>query len=511
MTPKEIYEHHRDEAKKKGKSVADQHAHGLRMLNHAGFFKKGGKWVPVHPDLRDKVNVREAWPQPDGTYCIYDVSVFYPNAVKSIKGTPEVYTAEDIRRIIQNTNYAIAHEGGQKPGILEGHPNMLQAMNGMQMDVHGFAVNWREDPRGDGWAMCDLVHVDPEYVERLKKKKLTGLSAYIAEDNEKQNRRFGHVALLGGSTQALSHLPMHDVYAACCFSADAAFFQETPMKMSKEQCFAAMDKAVKGYSAAQASFAAKEPGADMKMMQAGKDCYAASRAFAGDEMGAQDGGAMMPAQQDVPQFDADGKRKDLPTEAGLSLTDQTEAQQMEFSADQFDDAAVQALVTQFSSSEVDGAFHGLANVVKGLAAARKADQQQMQRIKTANNILQGRVIQDDFRTFCAGLRNEGHAFDADYESQMFSFAMESVDKRKGLENAKRLLKMTPKKESLAGIETVGGYSAGAPKLKDPGTLNQDETSAMMTELSEMTGRNFSEADLKIGAAFSAGLTGYHGR
>ncbi len=512
MTPKEIYDQHVAEAKKAGKSRGEQHAHGLRHLNHAGFFKGPKGWQRVHADLRDKVEVREAYPQPGGTFTIYDCTVFYPNAVKSLKGTPEVYTADDIRQIIKNTNFAIEHEGGQKPGILEGHPNMLQAMNGMQMDVHGFAVNWRESPRGAGWAMCDLIGVDPEYVDRLKKKKLTGMSAYIAEDNEKLNRRFGHVALLGGSTQALSHLPMHDVYAACCFSANPAYFQGEPMKLTpkQEQCFAAMAKAGAGYAAAQAAFSAKEPGADMKVKEATGNCFSAFAAAKGafDDGGGMGGAGEDPTAQpaqDVPQFDADGKRKDLPVEAGLSLMDQDEPQQMEFSADTFGDEQLQEIVSQFSSEggSVDKAFHRLAGVVRSLSAARKSDVEKLSRVQKLNRSLVGNIVLQDYKAFCAGLRQQGHQFDAETENQMFSFAMTNQNPKTALANAKAMLMKMPKVPSLAAEGQVFEASAGsAPRLRT-GAMTADETDKLRSDLAEMVpNREFSEMDARIGAAFS---------
>lgn len=510
MTPKEIYEHHRDEAKEQGRSQAEQHAHGLRHLNHAGYFKGPKGWTKIHPDLREKVEVREAFPQPDGTFAIYDVTVFYPNAVKSMKGIPEVYTADDIRQIISNTNFAIAHEGGQKPGILEGHPNIMQAAIGTEMDVHGFAVNWRESPRGAGWAMCDLIHVDPEYVDRLKKKKLTGMSAYIAEDNEKLNRRFGHVALLGGSTAALSHLPMHDVYESCCFSAQASYFQGEPMKLTdkQKQCFAAAVKAGAGYAAAEAAFGAKEPGAEMKMNEAAQACYAASSAMKGafSDMPAGDGtGSAQPAQ-DVPAFDADGKRKDLPTESGLSLTDQNEPQQMEFSASafadigEFDEAAVTQLSSQFAAGHVNEAFTNMLNIVKRVAQNDKQKAQQIQRLAAANQLLQGNAIREDYRSFCTGLRGQGFEFDDDMANSMFSMAMANPDKLKALEKVKTMLQKMPKRESLAGVGQIFSASdTGAPKLRTEGAaLTQKD----IEEMERATGRSYSEADMKIGAAFS---------
>lgn len=507
MTAEEIYKKHTSEALQKGKSRADAHLSGLRHVNHAGFFKGPSGWKQLHPDLRDKVNMREAIPQPDGTFAIYDVDAFLPNAVK---GENEVYDAKRILRIIDNTNGMIA-AGGQKPGLLEGHPSLLQAMNGMQMDSHGHPINWRKSPRGAGWARCDIVHVDPEMIDRLKKKKLTGLSAYVAKDAGSLNERFGHVALLGGSTQALSSLPMHDVYASCCFSADAAFFQGEQIMLNDKQkkCFDAAVKAGVGYAAAEASFGAKEPGADMKMKQAKADCFSAAAAFKAsfDDMSGDAGG--MAPQQDVPQFDADGKRKDLPAEAELSLTDQTEAQKMEFSAggfdlENFDDAALAQLSGQFSSGQVEPAFMRMGQLVQSLAKARKTDKNEIHRVKLANQALQGKLVAEDYKAFCAGLRNEGFQIEASTEKDMFAFAMTNANPKAGLESAKAMLRKMPKVESLAGIEQVFSSNDGAPRLK-PGTSNQVDTDAMMTELSEMTGRDFSEADLRIGAAFSAGL------
>lgn len=242
---------------------ARQYAH--REVRLAGFYKTPRGWTRLTGDLRNKVNVREATKQPDGTFVICDVDVFYPNAVKGHE-EEDRYTSEQIEQICENTNRAI-EAGGQAPGLIEGHPNPFQQAMGSQAESHGIGVNWRISPRGKGWARCDLVKVDPAIVRRLQKGKLPGLSARINQDAGGLNKRFGHVALLGGDLQALSHLPTHEIFAASqvCFSAAVA--GQTPSKdffmKTKSECYAAMAHAY-------ASKEAGEPDADAKVEEAKK-------------------------------------------------------------------------------------------------------------------------------------------------------------------------------------------------------------------------------------------------
>lgn len=253
-----------------GRTRDEAHARAIRAIQNAGWYKSQNGWKQVHPDLRDKVNVSEAVKQPDGTYFIEGVPVFYPNAVK---GTKHPFDAAKIKQIVANTNASI-HSGSTPPGIIEGHPNPIDEAMQKQREPHGFAVNWRVDP-GSGHTVCDFSRVHPDFVKRLQDKKLPGLSVGFAKDTDELNRRFGHVALLGGTSQALSYLPATDYYSVSgnylLFSADTEIFlkgKSTMRTQKQKDCFAALTQAHNAFDAAEMSASLGEPNADSKMGEA---------------------------------------------------------------------------------------------------------------------------------------------------------------------------------------------------------------------------------------------------
>ena len=278
--PKEVVEiYNRAYAEHKPKGHPEAHKRALRMVSLGGWYKGGKGWSQKHPDLTNKVAIREAVQQPDGRFVIENVPCFYPSAVK---GKESSHSADDINRYIQNTNRMIA-SGAQKPALVEGHPDPGAAMLGMQSDSLGSPVNWRAHPTRKGWAMCDLVDVVPEIVSRMKDRKITGLSVGLAKDANNLNKRFGHVALLGGTTQALSQLPATEVFASNLnFSADTETFpQGNPMKLNDKQkaCFKAMKDCYDAYEAAEESEKVGEPGADEKVKEAFAACMAKKGEF----------------------------------------------------------------------------------------------------------------------------------------------------------------------------------------------------------------------------------------
>lgn len=274
--PRELVKAHHDELEKHlslGRDQAESHKRAIRHTQNMGWLKTAKGWKQVMPDIRDKVIVSEAVKQPDGTFFVEGVPCFYPNAVK---GKHLAFSAADIKQIIANTNSCNA-----RPPIIEGHPNEMQAAMGQQQDAHGFAVNFREHPKNAGHVICDFVGVDPEYVKRLQEKKLPHLSVGFAKDGGGLNRRFGHVALLGGTSPALSHLPATDIFQASgnylCFSADTeTFFPKGKTMLSKKQkeCFAAMNSANEAYEAAEKGKELGQPDADARCGEA----YAAFKA-----------------------------------------------------------------------------------------------------------------------------------------------------------------------------------------------------------------------------------------
>jgi hypothetical protein len=208
----------------------------------SGFVKTKDGWRRIHPDLRDKVNVRCAELQADGTYYVADVDIFKPNKAKGESGEYEV---SDCLEAMKNT-LAMIEAGGQMPSITLEHPSPLAKANDIAKPSYGCAVNFRESPRGAGWVRCDFKEIPANVMADWKAKKYTGMSAGLVADKRElkdksgnylkdangntlfapTNLRFGHVALLGGESQAISDLPMTQIFSACegtdtvCFSAE---------------------------------------------------------------------------------------------------------------------------------------------------------------------------------------------------------------------------------------------------------------------------------------------------
>lgn len=268
------FQKHRDS----GSTHEDAHHRAIRHTQRMGWFKGPKGWKKVLPDMQDKINVTQGVRQPDGTYYIECVPVFHPNAVK---GAEHSFSEKDLDQIIANTNAAV-HSGGSKPVLLEGHPDELQKAMGKQLDARGFPVNFRKNPKTK-MVECDFIRVDPEYWDRLKKQKLPSLSAGFAKDAHGLNRRFGHVALLGGTSPALSHLPTTEYFSASgnclCFAADTEVFPKGKSMLSskKKDCFAALSSAKEAYDAAEKSKEMGQPDADARMTEA-YTAYAAAEA-----------------------------------------------------------------------------------------------------------------------------------------------------------------------------------------------------------------------------------------
>lgn len=269
---KRLYDDALAMAETQGQSKPEAKKYAFRHVQLAGWYRTAGGWKRVAPDVRDKVNVRQATEQPDGRYLITDVDCFYPNATK---GSEWIFDDKKIDRVSKNTNRMIA-AGGQRPALVEGHQHPIIKLTGLQQDSLGSAINWRKHPTKAGWARCDLVDVSPETVNRMRDRKLTGLSAELSRDAAGLNQRFSRVSLLGGTLQSLSYLPVTEVYSVqnqLCFSADEVFssrgqahqIRKFPMDKSQAkemaECFSAL-------SAAHASFAAGEEGADSKLKEA---------------------------------------------------------------------------------------------------------------------------------------------------------------------------------------------------------------------------------------------------
>jgi hypothetical protein len=221
MEAQQAYAQGREKAT--GMDDPSAHEHAMRHLRLAGWYKTHEGWKQLAPDVRDKVNIRKAVRQPNGKYVIPDVPVFYPNTVK--ENTAHQFSPTEVRDFVRNTNEMV-NAGSQRPGLIEGHVNPMRLAIHGEPKSRGFGVNWRVDEDFTSptrhVVFCDLVDVEPEAVQDFAEKKFTGLSLGFATDQHGSNRRVGHIAQLGGEIQALSRLPVTEIYATdaqVCFSA----------------------------------------------------------------------------------------------------------------------------------------------------------------------------------------------------------------------------------------------------------------------------------------------------
>lgn len=427
----DIYHRHYQEHRDAGKSDAESHAHGARMIRHAGWYRGARGWKQLTPDLRRKVNVREAIKQPNGRYVIEGVDVFYPNAIKDKSLS---FNKDDVRELVENTNRAIAN-GGQKPCLIEGHTSDEQKMLGIQLDSHGCGVNWRESPRGQGWARCDFVDVDEETVRRLKDLRLPGLSVRITKDPTGLNRRFGHIALLGGSMQALSHLPITEIYSTqdqLCFSADSeAFFPTKGFPMfgaNLKGCHSAYASAYAAYEAAEESQKTGEPGSVEKLRDAGNKLAAALKSLSGEcSEGDYEAG-----EGDAPLAVAPPP----PAAAGAS-------------------PAYASLEGIDFESDPSAAF---ATVVGAVKASRAENAKLVASLKSVTRLaegLSGKLLRTEFSSEVEKLERDGHVLPGKDEIEAeFSAVVESTDPRSSMNRTLKMLRSLPKKPSPAAAGQI---------------------------------------------------------
>ena len=490
--PKEVtdlYHKHHSEMLDAGKSHEEAHAHGLRMIRLAGWFRgTGGKWRQLTPDLRRKVNIREAIKQPDGRYVIQDVDAFYPNAVK---GPDLPFSESDIDEMIQNTNRSIAN-GGQKPGLLETHPTPELKAKGIQLDSHGAGVNWRKSPRGRGWARCDLVDVHPGIVGRWRDRKLTGLSVGIAKDGGGLNKRFGHIAVLGGESQALSHLPATEIYShgsQVCFSADTSTY--TRGKLMPHPNFAkdmaAMHQAL---CAAYASKEQGEPEADEKLKEAHKRYQSMQDTYA-SELGELGG---------VRNDEAHGN-PDKELGKGEPIGFNEEAEMKPEQAEPLDKVPPQAVAPvgggNYSAdfaADPEAAFSALRNEHESTKRENANLKKSVGELTRTVNGLTGKMVRDEFFSFVDGLERQGTQLPPkeDIES-MFSVCTSAKEPKKAIETYKGQLSKLPKRANLTEIGTV--FSAG--DVAKPIATTEKEIKESIARVQQYV--NFSDEDIALGA------------
>lgn len=516
-----------DKARDRGMKSEQARQLAHREVRLAGFYKTNRGWTRLTGDLREKVNVREATKQPDGTYVICDVDVFYPNAVKGHE-EEDRYTPEQIEQICENTNRAI-EAGGQAPGLIEGHPNPFQQAMGSQAESHGIGVNWRTSPRGRGWARCDLVKVDPAIVARLQKGKLPGLSARINQDAGGLNKRFGHVALLGGDIQALSHLPTHEIFAAqqVCFSAAVAGqTSDKDLSMDKNKCYSAMAHAY-------ASMAAGEPDAESKLKEA--KAQFAALADGGDDVTSappvappmpDDGAGGDTAGAPAPQFDADfaglegldpaddaaggeqsadptagggaagapafSAETQLPEEPKLTGTDATLPQKLDFAA-QATETFVNDPVTAFQQlAKLTQTISGQnALLQRKVFAAEQREKQVTTRLRTTEFVNEINALRKSGR-----ILPENKVLEAQFK-QCFSAA----NPGEAVKNLVTFLKAIPKGQTRSSLSMFDATAA----TRDFSADDAESIADVKREMRDVTGKAVSDEMVKAGMTSNWGM------
>lgn len=480
-----------------------------REARLAGWFKTKDGWQQVGPDVRDKVNIRKAIKQPNGTYLIQDVDVFYPNATKATDGNDDLlFSPEKIARAIENTNRMI-QAGGQPPGLAKAHPNDLADALGTAQ-AFGRGINFRPSPRGKGWVRCDLMEVDPEVVEDWRKGKWLGLSAGFVSDANDLNLRFGHIAVLGSKMQSLSSLPMMEVYEATpavCFSADPVFFDSyfrkgRTMKITKESCKAYGD-AFAALNAAYASVDAGEPGSDTKLSEAQKMYDAAVKQFGADEP---------PAAPPAPAAGEEHGDADEDIQlindllAGEEDDGGTEAQEPEMCGKKraFASNPSETTVLPEGTQADQGTEPSTETEIPGnkgaaFAAEVKAMRTENAALKKVVARLVGRQARVEFSAYLEGLRSKGHDFNADDAmSTMVSLAGNPA----ALATFKKTLEST-RKSLLSGEPTFAAGTGSSPANSTRGKVRNnagdDEAAVDRLLRQHCPGMMFSAQDKALGA------------
>lgn len=451
-----------------GKPAPDAERYAMRQVHNAGWYKASKGWKQLHPDVRDKVQVREAVRQPDGRYLIEGVQVFYPNAVKSRGGKSIPFGRDAIVRNIKNTNRAIG--SGARLALTEGHPDpTINKALGQQTPSFGAPLNFREYPAGSGKVLCDLTDVEPGLVQKMKDRKLPGLSAGFAEDAGGLGERFGHVALLGAESQALAHLPTIDVYSTSnqlCFSADNHTFSFPKGKIMIDKTRAKeMADCYASYGAALASYAAGEEGAEHKLEEA-RGIHGANLIPYAAELN--------PVEDKLP-----GGAYEAGPEGGSNATELAEARLP-------DTTTATPNKAEFSAEDGRRLQEENRSIMKRLL------------------MLSGRMVRSEYEKKRDELRAAGHQFDAESHDKMFEACTDSKNPAEALKRLYNLMEKSPKKESLAAIGTVFGAEASQrQKAAEDAPLSEKELADTLEQMYQATGKTYSANDLQLGNAFAS--------
>lgn len=528
----DVYHRSREKAIADGMPADKAHSHALRMVHHAGWYRGKKGWKQLTPDLRSKIAVRDPIKQPDGRYVIEDVDVFYPNAAKE-----EVYDEERIGRCIDNTNRLIA-QGGQRPGLIEGHPpelpedasTVVKAQIGGQFRPVGYGVNWRRNPNRKGWARCDLVDVDPSYIARQRERPLTGLSAGIARDAGNLNERFAHIASLGSSMQALGHIPrveLSDIFSAnqICFSAEAPVKGRPSMPEQYERikeselARGAGEKDAKRIAAATYNkhhpddpvgphtdnHSSESKGKRMpltaehsKLFSDMGDVYAArAAAMKSYAAGEPDCDSKMQESQkrlhDLYSANSAVFSSAMPDEPLISQASRLETQPGEGPAviteEHPEDGADHA--------KHEGEHHFASDDPKLAAALAENDKLQKQLAG-----LVGKMYRKDFAAEVEKLRGEGHELPPQPEiDKMYSVCFSAENPKNGVDAFLAFLKVMPKRPSRTGDPILG--AGGADPVDKPAADPAAPNRRVRQKLASIPSLQFSADDIKLGEIIGA--------
>ena len=509
----------------------------MRLIQHAGWFQTSQGWSRLGPDVREKVNIRKAEPQPDGLFLIRDVDVFYPNSVKG-KTDDRMFTKDDIARAIVNTNTAI-QAGGQKPSLALEHPHLIRHLTGSQAKSFGSGINWRWSPRGNGWVRCDLIDVAPAVVVDWKNHQWTGLSAGFANDADDLNLRFGHIALLGVESQALSFLPITEVFSVenqLCFSTESRYFQQKePQMADRRQAFSALKNAYSAMSSAYAAAESGEPNYESKVSQAKSQFDAATKQFGamgdlgtvaggavGGPVGALAGGALGGALDGGDQGGGGGGGQipDLSGELGggepaatapamcASGTPGATPQNPPFNASQ--EPQEQTWLPEGTQIPLEGGHvNQNTDTPQGSANSHFSAQDfgamknTIKELQTVIGALKESNVMTQFSAFSAKAKADGHQFDEKLITNLFTTGFRSGSKAV-MDSAVALIKGSPKVPSLANMgQTFAAHESDNPSREAGASLEaiaEGEVEELIRK--HAPGIHFSASDFKLGEAFS---------
>lgn len=443
--------------------TADTYA--MQQVGNAGWYQTGGGWKRLGPDVREKVNMRRAELQPNGTYLIRDVDVFYANDLgRTADGKKVEYTADDVKAHISRTNESIA-SGGQRPALCISHPHPLNKVGGVAIMANGGGVNFRQSPRRADMARCDLVDVTADFVQKCRNREITGLSAGCLEDG-----RFGHIAALGAESQRLPELPQMMVYS----DENTIFFSAEPMKGSDMPLPTNPTKKI-GPSAIFTAIATA-----YSAIETGKD---------------KDGSGLKTVFSDLAKADFEMSQgcvgTEIPEPTKLNVGDGKDILQADVTVGGGKETAKPAAEVHHEDEPAMGTAFAAQN--KEIETLRG----QLKQAVTAINGLTGKAIKAEFSTFIKEQQMAGLQFDADSKIALFD-AMVSTGNAAGIEAIKADILKSPK-SPLLGVGRVFAAGDAAPTGLSG--------NAAVEEALKANGGNYSADEVQLGADFMKAMGG----